>query len=151
MNTELGDEILVISDDPSLREVPSCNFDNDAIISNYPMNPTSWYSPDYRNSFGFQKCTFQPLGYREKFESQYYGTKDFEDLYNQYVFDLSKSEKTMQLFFRSDSEFSYPAYEGKLYMERTNDEWMHFTWCDAKFLDNDGNTITSSGSFSVRF
>jgi hypothetical protein len=57
----------------------------------------------------------------------------------------------MQLFFRKDSEFSYAAYEGKLYMERINYSVMKFTWCDVKFLDDKNTTLVSSGSFSVRF
>lgn len=150
-STELGEEINVISHNPNQREVPACNFDQSATFENYPINPTSWYSPNYQDIFGFQRCTFEPLGYREKFVAQYYGSDKFDDIYNQHVFDLSTSEDDMQLFFRNDGVFSYPAFEGKLYMERTWSETMHITWCDAKFLDGDGNTISSSGSFYVRF
>ena len=146
-----NDDLLITSDDPNGREIPSCRYDNDAKISNYDLTISSWYSPDYDDFGSFQRCTFEPVGYRETLVAQYYGNSDFDDIYDQLAFDLSQSEDVMELFFRKDSEFSYQAIEGKLYMDRTSEEWMKITWCDAKFLDSSGETLVSSGSFSVRF
>lgn len=147
----LGEEFLVISDNLDIQETPSCSFDDDAEISNYPFNPTYWYSSDYQDIYTFQRCTFQPVGYSENFVTQFYGSDKFEDIEGQHVYNLAVSEDIMQLFFRKDSEFSYAAYEGKLYMERINYSVMKFTWCDVKFLDDKNKTLVSSGSFSVRF
>jgi hypothetical protein len=149
---EADGELTITSDESSNYIEPPCSYDDDnAEITNYPLSTDRWYSPDYQDIFSFQRCTFIPIGYSEKFVTQYYGATKFENLYDQRVYDLATSEDEMQLFFRKDSEFSYSAFEGKLYMERISNSWMNFTWCDIKFMDDDGKTLVSSGSFDVRF